>query len=546
MKPLLEMVAVAGLLFIGYAWLLERRVDFRWCRRYLTLLPLLSVIISSLKIPLWPGKVVTFAPIGEIPSLESFSTVEAAEASTFNLNILFWAIYGIGVALLGGLMLYQWWQVRRLERESEVKIVDGVRVVHSTRPIAGFSFFGTIYLSGKISAEELSVVLLHEGSHIRHGHSHERLWMECCKALLWWNPFIWLAVRRLTEVQEFEADHDVLASGERADRYIQIIFKQLFGYSPDIANGLRNSLTKKRFQMMTQKNVSRYTRLRAAATLSLVMALVVAFGSTARATQYTMASMEKEDVFVKVDQMPTFEGGGLNQFRMWVMTQIQYPKEAVEKGVSGHLVASFVVDEQGQVVQVEILQSPDSALSEEVSRVLAASPRWKPGVQKGEKVKVRFVLPVIFSTQSQTTAQEAPKSEVEQASNVIDEIAVRTYETPQQKPEENMQEQTQPMLSAEKMPSFQGGGLREFQVWVAENMKYPQEAIAKKISGRVLVQFVINEEGAVTEVKVLQSPHALLSSEAIRVVSSSPRWEPGMQKGQKVSVRYVLPLIFNL
>lgn len=100
--------------------------------------------------------------------------------------------------------------------------------------------------------------------------------------------------------------------------------------------------------------------------------------------------------------------------------------------------------------------------------------------------------------------------------------------------------------TTDHIPSFQGGGLREFQVWVAENMKYPQEAIAKKISGRVLVQFVINEEGAVTEVKVLQSPHALLSSEAIRVVSSSPRWEPGMQKGQKVSVRYVLPLIFNL
>lgn len=545
MKPLLEMVAVAGLLFIGYAWLLERRVDFRWCRRYLTLLPLLSVVIPLLQIPLWPGRKVVLAPLGEVPHAEA--VVETApEAATFGWVEAFGLLYGAGVLLLLGLMAYQVWKISLLERGAEIETWRGIRVVRTSTPIASFSFFGTVYLSASTPEEELLVILRHEESHIRHRHSWERLWMELWRALLWWNPFIWLAARRLTEVEEFEADRDVLLSGEDTNHYIQTLFKQLFGYSPDIANGLRNSLTKKRFQMMTQKNVSRYARLRAAATLSLVMALVVAFGSTARATQYTMASMEKEDVFVKVDQMPTFEGGDLNQFRMWVMTQIQYPKEAVEKGVSGHLVASFVVDEQGQVVQVEILQSPDSALSEEVSRVLAASPRWKPGVQKGEKVKVRFVLPVIFSTQSQTTAQEAPKSEVEQASNVIDEIAVRTYETPQQKPEENMQEQTQPMLSAEKMPSFQGGGLREFQVWVAENMKYPQEAIAKKISGRVLVQFVINEEGAVTEVKVLQSPHALLSSEAIRVVSSSPRWEPGMQKGQKVSVRYVLPLIFNL
>ena len=482
MKPLLEMVAVAGLLFIGYAWLLERRVDFRWCRRYLTLLPLLSVIISSLKIPLWPGKVVTFAPIGEIPSLESFSTVEAAEASTFNLNTLFWAIYGIGVALLGGLMLYQWWQIRRLERESEVKIVDGVRVVRSTRPIAGFSFFGTIYLSGKISAEELSVVLLHEGSHIRHGHSYERLWMECCKALLWWNPFIWLAVRRLTEVQEFEADHDVLASGERSDRYIQIIFKQLFGYSPDIANGLRNSLTKKRFQMMTQNNKSRYARLRMAATMSLVAGVLLLFGTTARATQFEAPSN---------------------------------PMSTPEVAVSEY--RGVVTDVAGNPIMGAVVRSGERGV------VTDAEGRFDlqvPSGSNGEVVMVGY---------DRLTFQFLDDAEL------VLTLRKEEPETP-----------TQQFLTVEKMPAFQGGGLPEFQRWVAENMKYPQEAIAKKISGRVLVQFVINEEGVVTEVKVLQSPHALLSSEAIRVVSSSPRWEPGMQKGQKVSVRYVLPLIFNL
>ncbi|MBE6196623.1 MAG: TonB family protein [Rikenellaceae bacterium] len=486
MKTLLEIFAASGLLFVGYAWLLERRVDFRWCRRYLALLPLLSVAIPLLQIPLWPGRKVVLAPLGEMPLPEAVAGT-APVAEPFGWAEALGLLYLVGVLLIVGLMAYQVWKIRALERGAEIDSWHGIRVVRTTSSIASFSFFGTVYVPASTPEQELPVILRHEESHIRHRHSQERLWMELCKALLWWNPFIWLAARRLTEVEEFEADRDVLLSGEDTNHYIQTIFKQLFGYSPDIANGLRDSLTKKRFKMMTQNNKSRYARLRAAALLSLVAGVVLLFGTTARATQFVEPSNPMQTPTASIPDV------ALSEYR------------------------GVVTDAAGSPIMGAVVRSGERGV------VTDAEGRFDlqvPSGSNGEVVMVGY---------DRLTFQFLDDAEL------VLTLRKEEPETP-----------TQQFLTVEKMPAFQGGGLPEFQRWVAENMKYPQEAVEKKISGRVLVQFVVNEEGAVTEVKALQSPHALLSNEAIRVVNSSPRWEPGVQKGEKVSVRFVLPVDFAL
>lgn len=484
MVVLLEIFVIGALLFAGYAWLLERRTDFRWCRCYLTLLPLLSVAIPLLEIPLWPGRVVTLRPIEPISGAAVVETAPVA-ASAFEWVDALWFVYGLGVLLLLGLMLYQVRKIRLLERGAEIDEWEGIRVVRTSTPIASFSFFRTVYLPASTPAAEAAVILRHEESHIRHHHSRERLWMELWKAFLWWNPFVWLAARRLTEVEEFEADRDVLASGEDGNHYIQTIFKQLFGYSPDIANGLRDSLTKKRFQMMTQNKESRYARLRMAATLSLVASLVVAFGTTARATQYVE----------KFENTPALHAEGVAG---------TYLGRVVDASGNPIMGAAVTVGTRGVVTDAEGRFSLDAAHNSEGEVVMIGYDRLL--FRLGESAELTLVL--------RKEGEAAP--------------------------------QEQPMLTVEKMPSFQGGSLSEFKVWVTENLKYPQEAVKKKIAGRVLVQFVINEEGEVVDAKALQSPHALLSNEALRVVNSSPRWEPGVQKGEKVAVRFVLPVDFAL
>lgn len=106
---------------------------------------------------------------------------------------------------------------------------------------------------------------------------------------------------------------------------------------------------------------------------------------------------EEDTPFVKVEKMPTFQGGDLNVFRNWVQSKIQYPKEAMDKGLNGRVVCSFVVEKDGSLTDFDVLQSPDKSLADEVVRILKTSPKWEPGEQRGEKVRVKYTVPIVFS-----------------------------------------------------------------------------------------------------------------------------------------------------
>ena len=94
----------------------------------------------------------------------------------------------------------------------------------------------------------------------------------------------------------------------------------------------------------------------------------------------------------------------------------------------------------------------------------------------------------------------------------------------------------------EEMPLFNGGvPEKTFAKWIAENIRLPEEFV----SSRVLVEFIVDEQGNVVNVKVIRGADPVLDAEAVRVVSSSPRWKPGTQRGKKVKVKYVFPIVFK-
>lgn len=98
----------------------------------------------------------------------------------------------------------------------------------------------------------------------------------------------------------------------------------------------------------------------------------------------------------------------------------------------------------------------------------------------------------------------------------------------------------------EVKPLFQGGDMGSFRNWVAKNLKYPEDANADEIEGRVIVRFVIDTEGDVTKAEVVRGINYSLDHEALRVVRSSPKWTPGSYKGEPVEVAIVLPVVFQL
>ena len=99
---------------------------------------------------------------------------------------------------------------------------------------------------------------------------------------------------------------------------------------------------------------------------------------------------------------------------------------------------------------------------------------------------------------------------------------------------------------AEKMPSFMGGDLTTFRTWVQQRLKYPAIAQEYGISGQVILEFVVEKDGTLSNIVVLRTPDNSLSEEAIRVLKTSPKWEPGLQRNKPVRVKYTLPVIFRI
>ena len=696
----LEVLACSGVLLAAYTILLDRRVKFRWCRLNLLASTAAAALIPLLRIPVWPGQVIVATPTVTAPDLADWTAevLPDAEAHAITPGHLCLGLYLAGATLILGIMLWQIFRIRRLRRGAEVTRTGKYRIVRTQQEIASFSFFRTIYIWAATPAAEMGAILAHESSHIAHRHSLERIVMETMKAALWWNPFVWIAARRLTEAEEFEADSDVLTSGYDRAEYMQTIFKQLFGYSPEIANGLRNSLTKKRFKMMTTQTKSRHSLLRLAGILPALIGLLCAFSFTTRAAvivapatgtgietapgQETQnAGDEKKDKTRSVSiEVRSKDKGALSGAIVQVIgtTQgtvtdtdghaeiavpggsklmISYPgyepatvdtkqhsqKEAsvvvllrtenkaasssnqgaattekqvavtvlkdgeplpgavitikdTQKGVvtdkSGH---AEIYAPQGSILTVTyvgckpyLLEVGEAArqfagipLESETpgTPVLSAEigkPLW---VVDGIEVAPDFINKldpnrienitvlkdqsavatygqearngvVIITTKGDTALPARPENARQEHGKATtqaeahDEAIRETGET----------EDDQPFLIAETMPLFpmQEGGnpgygdLNTFRAWVQKNIKYPAEAFRNGEQGRVVLSFVVEKDGSVSNIQILQTPGKAFSEETRRVVAASPKWKPGEQRGEKVRVRYTLPVDFRI
>ena len=124
-------------------------------------------------------------------------------------------------------------------------------------------------------------------------------------------------------------------------------------------------------------------------------------------------------------------------------------------------------------------------------------------------------------------------------------ITVKDYVAESTYVEEEIEEEV-PFAIVEHKPKFQGGDQNDFTKWVFNNIVYPEIAKENGVQGRVILQFTVDKDGSVKNVKVLRGVDSSLDKEAVRVVSSSPKWEPGRQRDKPAKVTFVFPVIFQL
>lgn len=289
---IIEVLISSGLFLALYRWLLAGKVRYRICRAYIVGTMLLAAVIPLLDVPMYSPAPVPAAveralvlvpeampESGIAPGEGAADEIPAAPAATeaIVLKILAAAYILISASSIA-LIVFNTIKIRRLRREARLTRIEDWTLAESEKIQTPFSFLRTVYMGFNYSSSERRMILSHEASHVRHRHSYERLALSVLRSILWFNPFLWIAEKDLREVQEWEADRDVLKEGNDLTLYSTAIFKQLFGYNPEISSGLNHSLTKKRFIMMTKTRPGRYATLRLAAALPLITATFLAFG----------------------------------------------------------------------------------------------------------------------------------------------------------------------------------------------------------------------------------------------------------------------------
>lgn len=312
---LLEVLFCSGLLLGLYRLLLVRRIPYRACRRYLVAAMVAAAVIPALNIPLYPADTVFYPlPLIEapaeavLPARDAATAGPAADADVGTLaaeasavpgpasadRAAAWrggvaALYGAVVLLSLGLLGVRMLRIRRLRRRAHLTPGDGYTLAEHPAIASPFSFLRTVFMSPACTGLRREMILCHERSHVRHAHTAERIVLEVVRCLYWINPFVWIAGRWLEEVQEWEADADVLKAGYDLTAYRIVIFRQLFGYNPDMTCGLNHSFTKNRFLMMTRFEMHHHALWRLGAAIPVVAGMMMLCSFTVRTAEPPVA-----------------------------------------------------------------------------------------------------------------------------------------------------------------------------------------------------------------------------------------------------------------
>lgn len=324
-------------------------------------------------------------------------------------------IYISGVIFLSIRFLIQAVSIINLIRKSSWETINGIRVKRLENQSDPFSFFNWIFINKEsFKEDEINEVLIHEQTHARQRHSIDVLIAETVNIICWINPFAWLLKREVRQNLEYLADRKVMESGVEAKSYQYHLLGLAYKPQQGLSNNFNISHLKQRIVMMNKKKTNGAGHIKYALFAIPAFALLVAGNISCSSdaeknddVKETITTVkpdveevpfeipDKDGVFMVVEQMPEFPGG-MPEFMNFLKTNIKYPKSAQERKVQGRVIVQFVVEKDGTPTEFKVLRSIDPDLDAEALRVLGEMPKWKPGMQKGEVVRVKFTVPVSF------------------------------------------------------------------------------------------------------------------------------------------------------
>ena len=219
---------------------------------------------------------------------------------------------------------------------------------------------------------------------------------------------------------------------------------------------------------------------------------------------------ETGETFLVTDgEKPAQFPGGKEALYAFLFNNLIYPQKAKNFDHQGKVIVAFDVEKDGSISNITVKKSVWPELDSEAVRVVSLMPKWQPAtlISSGEPVRTHMALPINFQLHG---------DEDEEIHNVV-----------------------------EKEAQFPGGD-KALKSFLFNNLNYPKKAVKKGIQGTVLVEFVVEKEGSISNIRVRKSVSRELDAEAVRVVSIMPKWKPATLKGEIVRSLYRLPIRFAL
>ena len=509
---LLPIAATVGVLWLVYRFLFRNSNRLYFNRFFLLTSMLLALampllgLLSGIEVPqmatlkqnMFNGMMlneVIVTPDGQ-PVLPEVTVTTDATPSRFSVWQVIGGIYLIGVVVMTLLFLIKLGRLVALIIRSPKRKMDGFTAVFTGKEQGSFSFFRYAFFPNENVDPD---IMRHEMSHIAHHHSWDILFAEVMMILQWFNPFSYLYKKELQSLHEYQADRDVVATGVDKKSYMMLILQQCTAVDfSGMSNNFSLILTKKRIKMITRNEKAKGLWWRLLATLPVLAILMIA--------NTKVTAQEKK----AVDKPITIEMG---QFEIYD-----------DDGAPMQLRDTVIYGEDGSSIKFQASEAFDPITGEPCKKLTVTS-------YNADGTENSF-----FITETEKRGDTArysiePFSISGSLFETLLDVATSKEDTVYQ--------------IVEQMPQYTGGE-EAMMKYVAENIKYPQEAKDKNISGRVFIGFVIEKDGSVSNVKVVRGIGGGCDEEAVRVIKEMPKWKPGMQKGKPVRVSYQIPIYFKL
>lgn len=546
------------ILFMGfYTLVLKNETFFRQNRIYLNTSTLLSFIIPFLNSN-WFQELFITQKLREtiVPTQMIYETVVvAADEGTSNWaigDLILWVYTGVMAILLFRFLF------RLVLLNSKLKPKKG----------AAYSFFNTMVVDRELP--ESGIIIDHEKVHMREWHSADVLFIELASIINWFNPVVYLYKKEIRHIHEFIADEEAASGMPSKSDYALLLFSNTLGVQPDqLSNNFFNNSLLKRRIIMLNKNKSRRTELWKYGFSAPLFAIMLIFSAASVATENTnlIAGAEKlispsiADKYIPavtipadktIDKKSSLENKAkeiksstkstqedFSKLFKHLVRNMRYPASARQEKITGYEVVYFKI-RNGKITDIKIAKGLQNDINNEVLRTFDLFKETIEAEDNDYAMAIAFHL-----TGIENNSLTLPSTGKNYFIGSISVSAMGISQIKETKGFAFSQEAIKDFASVDVLPEFPGG-MKGWGDYLQSSLKYPDELRKNKITGRVILSFIVLKNGSITDVKVLRGIGGGADEEAVRVVKESPKWKPGILKGEPVNVAYTMPIFFQL